>query len=119
MPLTKFLFIQGILFMLFIISVSLTGGATGNIANIIMNFLTFFTGGWLITIILKDRSQLILNLLTSILAFNAVTYLLSLGLGAALPPSIQLLIDFGIVTLFALAGMYARLYFENRYGNKD
>lgn len=114
MPLKQFLVIQGMLFGLFIISIYITGGAPTLFANVVMNFLTFFSGGWLITMLVRDRFHIIMHVLSATLSFNLVTYLLSLGMGAKLPPYLQLTGDFIIVTLFSLTGMYARLRWERK-----
>ncbi len=112
MPLAQFLVIQGLLFGLFITSIYLTGGAQGLVPSIIMNFLTFFSGGWLVTMMVKKRQNLVTTVLAATLSFNLVTYLLGMGLGAKMPPVLQVTGDFFVVTLFSLAGMYARLRLE-------
>ncbi|WP_366921465.1 hypothetical protein MFMK1_001865 [Metallumcola ferriviriculae] len=119
MPVSQFLVIQALLFGLFAVSIYLVGGAQGVAANLLMNFLTFFIGGWVITTILKSRQHLIATVLAATLSFNLVTYLLSIGLGAPIPSTIQLSGDFVVVILFSVSGMYTRLRMEAHKDNKQ
>lgn len=118
MPLAQFLMVQGMLFGLFIVSLYLTGGAQGTLPNLFMNFVTFFSGGFLVTMLVKERHNLLFSVLTATLSFNLVTYLIGIAMAVPLPAPLQLAGDFVVVTIFTLTGMYTRLHVERKRQDK-
>lgn len=107
MSFVQFLSYQALAFLLFFFAAVLTGGGEGIAANIVMNFLTFFTLAWVVTITRAKQGQTLAEVLTVSLSFNTVTYLFAYGLRSPLPRWQSIVMDFVLITMISLLGYWA------------
>lgn len=115
MSFRQFLFYQGVTFIAFFFASFLTAGGQDLVANLVMNFLTFFSSSWLITYLRPEREAVLCNVLSVTLSFNLVTYLLGYGAHLPLPSWKLLLLDFFLVAVYSILGVWAALKMRQQH----
>lgn len=114
MSFPRFMLSQFLLFLLFFSALSLTGSATTVMANLTLNFITFFPTGWLIVYISRQEKLIYPTVLSVTLSFNAVTYALAYLAGSPFPPAQTIMYDFILVTVISLLGAKGAVHVQSK-----
>jgi uncharacterized membrane protein YeiH len=114
----QFLFYQGLTFLLYFFAIYLTAGGHGLVANMVMNFLTFFSISWLIAIPKSNFKTALPDVLAVTLSFNTVTYLLAYALYSPLPSWQLLLFDYLMVIVYSIIGILAAMRLKQQQSER-
>ena len=117
MSFSQFLSCQGIHFLMYLFANFTIGTSQDILANLIMNFITFFFSALAISFIVKESKNLYADVLSISLSFNTMTYLLAYAVYIPFPSWKLLVLDYALVSCLSVLGIIGGTKVKRRFKN--